>query len=332
VITLDDGTVLFSLGDVAGSGVPAAVVMGQLRNGLRAIALRERSPARLLDWLEQLLDQGAEELATLMLARLDPRTGEIVVANAGHLPPVLLPAQGPSRLLEIPSSPPLGVGTALAGVREDALVTLPQGASLIFYTDGLVEVRTLSISLGIDQLREAVDVVPRGPDGELYAADLCEHVMVTVAATRNRSDDVAVLVVRREISPLVLAPPVRPMVASLRLTGAETDVSRARDWAVARLDEWSLPRMVDETRLVVSEMVTNALVHAGGAAELRLRRLHDGLRVEVEDRLANLPRVGAMSSEATGGRGLLVVEALSSRWGSHAVPGGKIVWAHLAET
>ncbi|HSF26804.1 MAG TPA: SpoIIE family protein phosphatase [Actinomycetes bacterium] len=330
VMELPDGAVLLSLGDVAGSGVPAAVVMGQLRHGLRAIALREPSPARLLDWLEEILDQDDEELATLMLARLDPRTGEVTISNAGHLPPILLPSQGLARLLEIPSSPPLGVGTSLAGHRTDTQLQLAEGHSLVLYTDGLVEVRQLSISLGIDQLREAVDAVPRGPQGQLRAADLCEHVMVSVAAARERSDDVAVLVVHREQSAPALTPR-QVMVVTLGLAGEDRDAARAREWVADRLAEWGLTRMADPLRLVVSEMVTNALIHAGGAGELRLRRLHDGVRVEVEDRSANLPRVGELSTEATGGRGLLVIESLADRWGSHAVPGGKIVWAHLAE-
>lgn len=128
-------------------------------------------------------------------------------------------------------------------------------------------------------------------------------------------------------------------MSSLWRVGAEEQVVLAPDpqAAVAARDFvrctcilWGLESTLDAALLVASELVTNAVVYARSQATVRLRLRPDHLLVEVEDEDSRLPVVQQDNDwDALGGRGLLLVDAVSSRWGSRPCPFGKVVWAEL---
>lgn len=106
----------------------------------------------------------------------------------------------------------------------------------------------------------------------------------------------------------------------------------ARDFTRTTCTRWGLRAPLDEALLVVSELVTNAVRHAGSPLTLHLLARPDHLRVEVEDQAPGLPRMRQSASTDFGGRGLALVEAVSRQWGSSPCPTGKVVWATLALT
>lgn len=109
-----------------------------------------------------------------------------------------------------------------------------------------------------------------------------------------------------------------------------TAARRGRFFVREQLPELSGP-FLERIELVVSELVTNAVVHASGG-ELRVKRTGSAIRVEVSDKNPVLPTLLAVQSFAEHGRGLRIVDTLASRWGAEASPGGKAVWCELEET
>jgi len=147
---LPDGRIVFVVGDVAGHGVSAASAMTQVRTALRAYLFEGHDPATCLDRLDLLmaglLDQ---RVATAVLAVLDPATGRVELASAGHPPPMLITRRSADDVV-IPIRPLLGVGT---GVAETVTIDLPPGAALLLYTDGLVERRGTDMAERTERLR-----------------------------------------------------------------------------------------------------------------------------------------------------------------------------------
>ena len=105
---------------------------------------------------------------------------------------------------------------------------------------------------------------------------------------------------------------------------------RARSAAGAALEAWGLRALADDTVLVVSELVTNGMLHAGAPVQLRLRQTARGVRVEVEDRSRVAPVRPLATLDAMTGRGMALVDALARRWGVQQLVDGKIVWCELA--
>jgi serine phosphatase RsbU (regulator of sigma subunit) len=192
VLTLPDGSVGIAVGDVVGHDLTAAAGMGQLRAVLRSYAWEEPSPGEVLDRVCRLV-RGLDDdtIATALYARLSPPapdgSRELVYASAGHPPPVVVLPDGASDLLEI-VSPVIGVETE---PRAEGRVTLPAGATLLGYSDGLVERRGTSLTDGIEALRRAAaEHAHRDPE------DLAEHVLAAMEPWRSTDDDLALLVVR----------------------------------------------------------------------------------------------------------------------------------------
>ncbi len=186
VFELADGSIAISVGDVMGRGVYAAATMSQLRNVMRAYALEGLAPGETLDRLNHLaLD--SELFATVVYAIVSPSRTTLAIANAGHPPPLIASPGEPVRRLVEGASPP--IGTVIPTSFVDAEVTLPPESSLVFYTDGLVELRGESIDTRIDRLAEIVDAsdepVHQLIDTILDEFELDEH-----------PDDRALLVVR----------------------------------------------------------------------------------------------------------------------------------------
>ena len=138
VFTLPSGWLCIVIGDVVGRGLIAADVMGRLHSALRAYALLGGDPTEVLGRLDQHVQHfDPETMATVVLAMFEPSLERLHLSSAGHPPPVLALPDHPAALLDMPSDPPIGVRGGLR--RRATTITLPPGALLCFYTDGLVE-------------------------------------------------------------------------------------------------------------------------------------------------------------------------------------------------
>ncbi|MGW3247722.1 SpoIIE family protein phosphatase [Streptomyces sp. NPDC001070] len=321
VIPLAGGRVALVVGDVIGHGLRAAATMGRLRTAVRTLAALEMAPEELLRRIDDLGDDlaaGTAEgwTATCVYAVYDPSTRRLVVARAGHLPPVLV-EPGPrgvceARLLESPAGVPLGVG----GVEfESVELEVPDSAVLVLYTDGLVEARGEDIGTGMDRL---CSVLSRRPLRSLEEA--CDDLLATPAQGRE-PDDVALLVARLGGLP-------EGSTAFWTFTAEPSAVRRARRRVGETLADWGLRELTDVTALLVSELVTNSLRHAHGPIGVRMVR-GSSLLVEVSDPLPDPPRERSAGAEDEGGRGLQLVARASRRWGTRHGPLGKTVWFEL---
>lgn len=188
VALMPDGEVAVALGDVAGHDIQAATIMAQLRSACRALRAQTHGPDELVRIVHESWDHlGLERIATAVFARLVPETGRLRIASAGHLPPLVV-EPGRAWFPPVDPAPPLGSpspGTATAWVG-----TLPRGATVLFYTDGLVEDRHQDLDEGTARLVRAATSAP-----SLDAEALLDHVLATVPG-EDRADDVAVLAVR----------------------------------------------------------------------------------------------------------------------------------------
>jgi serine phosphatase RsbU (regulator of sigma subunit) len=164
LVLLPSGRVSVVLGDVAGHGLGAASITAQLRHALRAHLLRDRGPAAALEALNDLVARLLpDELATAVVAEVDPATGEVAVATAGHLP-VLRVGPGGAELLDTRRGPALGM-VEDAGYAE-VQVTLTPADQLLLYSDGLLERRGAALEEGLRALGAAALEV-RGIDPEV---------------------------------------------------------------------------------------------------------------------------------------------------------------------
>jgi PAS domain S-box-containing protein len=185
---LAGGRVGIVVGDVVGRGLAAASAMGQLRSAVRALAGADLSPAAVLGHLDTFVEQvDAARYATLAYAEVDPDTGTVAFASAGHLPPVLLDPGAAPRLFMEGGSPPLGV-SAPGRVRSQAAFTLEPGAGFLLYTDGLVERRTEPIDAGLERLLAAARASPGA-----CPAQLVETLPAAVLEPDSAADDVCLL-------------------------------------------------------------------------------------------------------------------------------------------
>lgn len=186
VIPLERDRVALIIGDVMGRGLRAAAMMGQLRATARAHVYAHLGAADVMARTDtELMRLEQEQIATALLAMLDPTTGTLTVASAGHLPPLLRTDAGLVTYLEVEPGPPLGTG---AGGYVDCRVTLPDGATMLLYTDGLVEDRKLPIDEGLARLAAAA-AASREP--EL----LCDRALAALSRDSEHEDDTAMLAV-----------------------------------------------------------------------------------------------------------------------------------------
>ena len=189
VLALPGGVVAVTVGDVAGHDITAAATMGQLRSALRALIGEVDGPAALIARVQDNWDYlGLDRMATVVWASLDPATGELAVASAGHPPPLMV-SGGKGRFLPLEASPPLGAPLSIDIV--DWTTTMPSGATLLLYTDGLVEDRLQDIDVGLDRLLASA-LAAGTTDPEL----MCDAILAEVAG-EERSDDVALLAITR---------------------------------------------------------------------------------------------------------------------------------------
>ena len=309
-IPLPGGRLALVVGDVMGHGLTSAAIMGQFRTAVRTLAAQDLPPGQLLRQLDDLARRlGDDYIATCIYVVYDPVARRCEVANAGHLPPVLVSPFGDSELLEVPSGAPIGVG----GVAfETAEFEVEDESRLVLCTDGLVERRGQAIDVGLAALREYLS----GPPQPLER--VCETLINGFGATGRRDDDVALLAVRFKGIP-------KDDVVTWTLDPLPAQVRHARELARDTLATWGLTECSETVELLVSELVTNAVRHGAGDIGLRLIRT-GSLLCEVRDDGYDLPNLRGTDLTAENGRGLQLVTALAERWGAQRTPTGKVVW------
>ena len=198
VFTLPSGELCVVIGDVAGSGLPAAVIMGRMRSALRAYALETRDPAEVLGRLDRKMQHfEPDAMATVLYAVFDPGLDLMRVSLAGHFPPVITQ---PGRAAQLVSAEPgLVIGAAVGPPRPVTTVPVPPGTLLCFYTDGLVERVGEVIDDGLARLCQAVTAEP--PEVA------CSAVMRALVGSESARDDIALLMLRRQVPGDAPGPP-----------------------------------------------------------------------------------------------------------------------------
>jgi hypothetical protein len=189
IVGLPGGGAALIVGDAMGHGPEAATVMVQLRTAAHVLAGLEMAPEEVLDRLDRLAAGLSAPFATCIAAVIDPASSSCVIAQAGHHPPVLVLAGGATEVLDLPPGLPLGLG---AGSFEATRISLPPGATLALYTDGLVENRTRPLEDGMAALRHALGTALARPGGSLDRA--C--AAITAAPRQPGEDDITLVLAR----------------------------------------------------------------------------------------------------------------------------------------
>ena len=299
IVPLPDGRVLLTVGDVVGSGLQAAEAMGQLRSALSALARVVDRPGRLLDHLSDIAESvDTAHYATVCVAILDPGTGELRYAAAGHPPPLVVHADGSSGYLWRGRSEPLACGGA--GERPESLAVLADGASVVLYTDGLVERRDERIDDGLERLRGTIASLVA--DG---TAELAERILDAALDDGAHQDDAVVLVATLGAAQVRVFHHLLPKDAAA--------LAAMRRAATAWLESVDAdPDVIRDLVLVLNEAAANAIEHGEGNDEL-----------PIEIRLAFDPRAGAFEGTVSGagrwreqrpsdrGRGLPIIRNLT---------------------
>jgi serine phosphatase RsbU (regulator of sigma subunit)/anti-sigma regulatory factor (Ser/Thr protein kinase) len=309
VVVLPGGLVGFAIGDVAGHGLPAASTMGQVRLAFLAYALQDPSPTTVVAGVHRLLGQlDASDMVTMLYVLYDPTTRHLRYANAGHPPAIVLDRTGTS-YLRGGLAPPIGVTTHESFT--EASAELPVGATLVLYTDGLVERRGESLDEGLDRL--AIELASRGA-GDLEG--LCDHLLSRLLQADPTVDDVALLAVRSQ--PRTTGPLHLQRTAEARRL---PEVRQALRW-------WLRDAGVSEddghaVLVACGEACTNVVQHAysgaRGPGEVELvARIDDGvLTLSIVDHGTWRP-----VADRGGGWGLQLMDSLMETVAVERRPGG----------
>lgn len=323
VIPLSGVRVALVLGAVTGHGTDAAAAMGRLRTAVATLSAQDLAPAELLarlnDMVLRLADQDAQGGGppprdsalvgtTCLYVVYDPVSSRCAMANAGHESPEIVMPDGTIRQLELPAGPSLGVGAPPFTSTE---FELPEGATLALFNDGLLDALSHDNDRARALLRTALGA---GADS---SAAVCDHVMAR-ALGESRRRDLALLVARTRALRA-------DQIAELSLLVNLEEVSTARSFVGETLTAWGLDHLSFTTRLVVSELVTNAIRYGSGPITVRLVR-HEVLLCEVADGSGASPRMGHARADDEGGRGLCLIAQMTRRWGIRHTHGGKVIW------
>lgn len=310
--TLPNGRVLLAIGDVVGRGPLATAAMSRLRTMLEVYALEGSSPRAVLERLNQCAEMaGHDDVATVAVLTIDPPSGRVEIATAGHPPLAIRDADGTVTFVSGPSGPPIGA-TPRARFTQHEIV-LAAGSTLVCYTDGLIARRGEGLDAGLARLAE---LLTDGPDNLQTLAD---HLLGPDDGTAD--DDVALVIVRtdREVQPLQLRLPAR--LRSLRPTRHALAYWLHR----AGADAATATTLV----LAVNEAVANAVEHAyqPGSGEVNIEaRVDDGaIEVRVRDRGTWRPR-----RDVGGGLGLHLMERLVDDVAVDTTGGGTTVVLRVA--
>lgn len=311
VVELDDGRIALVVGDCVGHGLVAASVMGQLRSACRALLLEHPSPRAALEGLDRFAARlpGAQ-CTTALCAVLDPETGELVYSTAGHPPPILVHADHTTQMLDEVRAVPLGLTPQPS--RAEARVTMPPRATLLLYTDGLVERRRQSLDDGIAR---AAGLVEGG--GARVLDDLASEIMTRLVPGGGYQDDVALLLYRQ------------PPPLEVRISADAGHLAATR----AALRSWLTRAGIDteqayDVLIAAGEALANAIEHGhrdepDGAITLHATALVDQLRLTISD-------CGSWKTPRTDtglhrGRGVTLMRALMNDVSFHSDAAGTTV-------
>ncbi|MDO0924725.1 SpoIIE family protein phosphatase [Streptomyces sp. TG1A-8] len=270
-ISLPDERIGIVVGDCVGRGLAAASVMGQLRSACRALLLQDAGPAQVLTALDHFAATVPGAMCTTVFCGvLDPGTGRLTYSSAGHPPGILAHSDGTVRLLEEGRSIPLAVRPGRE--RPEAECVVPARATLLLYTDGLVERRRRPLSAGIGQAGEAVQE-GRG----LPVDELATEIMTRLAPADGYDDDVALLLYRHPAPLEVTFPAESSQLAPVR--------KALRSW-LAQCEV--PPHTVQNIMVAAGEACANAIEHGhrdapGDIVRLRAEAFVHGLRLTVTD-------------------------------------------------
>ncbi|MFJ5547224.1 SpoIIE family protein phosphatase [Streptomyces sp. NPDC093225] len=361
MIPLPSGRFALVIGDVQGHDVRAAGLMGQLRIAVRAYASEGHRPDAVLSRASRFLaglhagaegaaepcdDAAGPRFATCLYVECDPQTGVLEVARAGHPDPVVRMTDGTVLMRPTAGGLPLGIvpDTDYPTTR----FALEPGETMMLCTDGLIETGGHDLDTGWARLRAVLE------DGAYAAEDLEKLADALVSAVHGpsshhttgpladrREDDIAVLLLCREGAGRgpgePVAHPKRPARRTM-LTVAQAEPERiagARRQIRELLHDWADPEQVDAAELMVSEMVTNVLLHTDGDAMLLAEAVGElgrrRLRVEVADGSDELPHMRHPNEMSSSGRGVLLMEMLADDWGVDPRGEGKSIWFALHE-
>jgi serine phosphatase RsbU (regulator of sigma subunit)/anti-sigma regulatory factor (Ser/Thr protein kinase) len=271
IADLDDGRIALVVGDCVGHGLAAATVMGQVRSVCRAVLFDNPSPGAALAGMDRFAARlpGAQG-TTAVCAVLNPDTGELVYSSAGHPPPILVHADGTTRVLDDGHTIALGIRPDWP--RPEARVTIPVRATLLLYTDGLVERRRIPLQHGISRAAALVQ------DGRAATLDdLANQIMSDLAPNGGYQDDV-VLLLYRHPAPLELKFPADVSHLAPTRTALRTWLTRARVDPVQTMD----------VLVAAGEAVANAIEHGhrhspGGTISLDATVLDDQVQLTITD-------------------------------------------------
>ena len=295
VIPLANGDVGLVIGDVAGHGLEAASVMGQLRMAVRAYALEGHRPADIVAHADAVLRIVApQELATIVYAEVDPASGRVGLVSAGHPPPIVIGADG-ARYLEPPRQPPIGV--ARTSTYGELVVELDPGTTIVLYTDGLIDRRDIALDEGMEQLLTAA-----GSDRGRPVEAVCRE-LIKALVPNEATDDIALLAMERL--------PVRADLFRFTMPAEPAELARMRRALAAWLRGVGVgPAEVNDLVLASAEACSNAIRHAygpsAGTVEVEAYRDDGAIELVVRDFGRWRQRRGP-----GGGRGLALIEALT---------------------
>jgi anti-sigma regulatory factor (Ser/Thr protein kinase) len=343
------------IGDVQGHDVRAAGLMGQLRIALRAYASEGHRPdavlsraSRFLYGITDSVTQDGESMdprfATCLYVEVDPATGVLDIARAGHPDPAIRMADGTVLMRPTAGGLPLGVDPD-ADYPTTRLVLEP-AETLLMCTDGLIETGGHDLDTGWRRIRRILE--EHEGDMDVLADSLVQAVHGPSShhspgpLIDRREDDIAVLLLCRigegcgcGSTADVIAPPVRRTMVTVAQAEPER-VAGARHQLRELLHDWACDDQVDSAVLMTSEMITNVLVHTDGDALLVAQLSGDTgerrLRVEVTDASDDLPHKRRPGELASSGRGLVLMELLADAWGVDPRGEGKSIWFELYES
>ncbi|WTE73785.1 PAS domain S-box protein [Streptomyces sp. NBC_01615] len=318
LIPLGAGRVGVLIGDVMGRGLDAAAVMGQLRSAAHALAKTGMQPRQLMQALEAVVGDldVPDQLVTCCYLVIAADAGEVTVCSAGHLPVLVATPGDGARSLPAPVNAPLGVGDVLY---QQSIAVMPPGATLVLYTDGLIETPGSDIE---DQLAKLTATL-----GDLFATvpdleDAADRVLATLLPdAEGHNDDVTLLLTRLPEGPLSSVTTDLPAVAE--------SVPEGRAFLSKALTSWDCVTTADDARLLLSEILTNAVQHAEGPIGLHVCRTTTDLTVEISDSSPHLPQPRPAAEDEESGRGLILVRALADNWGVRPTDEGKTTWFTL---
>jgi phosphoserine phosphatase RsbU/P len=188
VFILPSGELGLVIGDVAGSGLAAGLIMGRIRSALRAYALETVDPAEVLLRLDRKMQHfEPSAMATVLYVVIDPDLNQAHMASAGHLPLIVASPGRPAAPAESPAN--LMIGVAPDARRQVTTIGITPGTVLCLYTDGLIERRGQLIDDGLARLCRAVSAEP--------ADEGCAAVMAALVGNEPVADDTALLMFRR---------------------------------------------------------------------------------------------------------------------------------------